>query len=129
MVGFPFAHVIVRPTDDLTLQMSYALLTNIHGRVTYRLAPPLRVYVGYDWNNENYFRAARDNIRDRLFFYDQEVKTGVMWNLGHNVTLDLHGGYAFDRYYFEGRNRSDSNVNRVNIGDGPFAAFQVQVRY
>ena len=32
MVGFPFANMTLRPTDDLSFQFSYALLTNIHAK-------------------------------------------------------------------------------------------------
>jgi hypothetical protein len=128
-IGFPFADVTYRPRDDLTLQVSYALLTNIHARATYRLAPRWGVYGGFDWENENYFRAERTDDRARFFYYDKRLTAGVRFNLARGVSLDLHGGYVFDRFYFEGRQLSDSDHNRVSVGDGPYGAFQLQIRY
>ena len=128
-VGLPFANVLVRPTDDLTLQLSYSLLTTVHARVTYRVLPPLRVYVGFDMDNESYYLADRLDEQDRFFYYSDRALAGLQWRLAPQATLDLSGGYAFDRYYFEGRSLSDSNQNRVDVGNAPFVALRVEVRF
>jgi hypothetical protein len=45
------------------------------------------------------------------------------------VVLDLSAGYDFDRFYFEGQQHSDLSYNRIDVGDGPFAAFKAVVRW
>jgi hypothetical protein len=129
VLGFPFASVNCRPTDDLTLSVSYALLTNVNARATYRVAPWLRVYTAFNVENESYFPVGRPDDRDRLFYYDDKVSAGVQCGLGPNWSLDVSGGYLFDRYFFEGRSRSDSNANRIDVGDGPFAGASLQLHF
>jgi hypothetical protein len=128
-VGFPFADINYRPTEDLTLQLSYALLTNVHAKAIYRVAPAWRVYGGFDWNTENYFLAERLDDRDRFFYYDKRLTAGVKWVVGPHADLDLSAGYDFDRFYFEGRQLSDSHNNRVDVGDGPFVGLNFQMKY
>jgi hypothetical protein len=127
-LGLPF-QIMYRPVEDLTLDLSYMLLTTIHARATYRLMPWLHIYGGYDWNNEAYLLSDRTDLNDRLFYYDQRVTAGVQWILCKNASLDLSAGYTFDRYYFIGQSFSDRNNNRIDVGDGPFVAFQLRARW
>lgn len=128
-IGFPFAGMTYRPTDDLTLQLSYALLTNIHAKAIYRLAPAVRVYGGFDWNSESYLRAERQEDTDRFDYEYKQVGGGVQVLLSHNADLDFSSGYDFDRFYFEGTSFSDQNRNRVDVGDGPFVGARLSFRY
>jgi hypothetical protein len=128
-IGLPFASVTYRPWDDLTLQLTYALLTNVHAKASYQLARPLRIFAAFDMYNESYFRAERLDDRDRFFYYDKRFSGGLHWRLSRHSSLDLSSGYLFDRYYFEGRNLNNGSNNRLNIGDGPFAAFQVRIHF
>jgi hypothetical protein len=127
-IGLPFL-LWWRPCDDLTLQLSYMLLTNVHARATYRICGPVRAYIGYDWMNESYFLANRPDVQDRFFYYDQRLTAGVQVNVGKHIMLDFSSGYVFNRYYFEGRQLSDSNANRIDVGDGPFLSFQTWIRW
>jgi hypothetical protein len=129
VIGFPFASVTYRPTDDLTLSLSYALLTTVHARATYRLAPRLRVYAAFDMENESYFRVGREDDRDRFFYYDDRASAGLLYTLGPNASLDLSGGYAFNRYYFEGQTLSDSQNNRIDVDAGPYLSIKLLIRY
>jgi hypothetical protein len=128
-IGFPFASVVYRPCDDLTLLFTYALLRTVHVRAVYRMAPAWRVYGSFDMENENYFLAERFDERSRFFYYDSRLSAGVQWNVCKEIFLDLSGGYVFDRYYFEGRSIRDSHFNRVNVGDGPFVMLNAGVKY
>jgi hypothetical protein len=127
-VGLPF-QLMYRPIDDLTLDLSYMLVRTVHARATYRLMPRLRVYVAYDWENESYFLADRENNNDRFFYYDMRLTSGVQWALSKRASLDLAAGYTFDRFYFEGQNYSNRNLNRLDIGDGPFGSVQFLIRW
>lgn len=129
IIGFPFVHVNYRPTDDLTLSVSYALLTNFSARATYRAAPWIRVYGSFNVENESYFRVDRPDDRDRLFSYDDKLAVGVQFPFSPWLNLDVSTGYVFNHYYFEGRSRSDRNSNRINIDDGPFLGANLQFRF
>lgn len=129
VIGFPFASVNYRPTDDLTLSASYALLTTVHGRVTYRLAGPLRIYAAFDMDDESYFRVGREDDQDRFFYYEDRVSGGLQYVFTPQANLELSGGYAFDRYYFEGQRLSDSQNNRIDVGDSPYVSLKLQIRY
>jgi hypothetical protein len=127
-IGLPF-QLMYRPIDDLTLDFSYMLLTNIHAQATYRLAAPLRLHAGFDWTNESYFLAERTDPQDRFFSYEKRLLVGVQYNLCRNASLDLTGGYVFDRFYFEGHQLSDSDQNRVDVGDSAFVSLRLQSRW
>jgi hypothetical protein len=127
-IGLPFL-VSYRPLDDVTLDFSYMLLTNIHARATYCIRPFLRVYAGYDWQNEGYLLADRANENDIFFYYDQRLTTGVQYLFNRHASIDLSGGYVFDRFYFQGRSLSDSHQDRIDVGNGPFISLQSQIRW
>src|SRR5262249_50746848 len=127
-IGLPF-QLMYRPIDDLTFDLSYMLLTTIHARATYRLCHPLRVFVGYDWGNESYFLADRLSEKDRFLSYDQRLTAGLQYHVTRNFALELSGGYAFDRFYFQGQHFSDRHHDRVDVGDGGFVSFQGQLRW
>jgi hypothetical protein len=127
-IGLPFA-LMWRPMDDLTLDFSYMLVRTVHARATYRICREIRVYGAFDWSNESYFLADRVNENDRFFYYDKRLSIGAFFILCRNATLDVSAGYVFDRFYFEGQHYSDSNNNRIDVGNGAFIAVRLGVRY
>jgi hypothetical protein len=127
-IGLPFA-VMYRPVDDLTLEFSYMLIRTVHARATYRLLDKLRLYTAYDWTNEGYFLADQTDIHDRFFYYDQRVTAGVQYVLTRHALLDLAAGYSFNRFFFEGRQFSDNNLDRVDVGDGPFLSLRLDIKF
>ena len=124
LIGFPFASFHYKPAKDLSFEISYFPVRSIRSRVSYRLFQPLQIYAAFDWRNEGYFRAERTDRWDRLFYYEKRVYAGARWNALRRVFLDLSGGYAFDKFYFEGRSYSDRDHNRVDVPGGAFLALQ-----
>ena len=130
MLGFPFANVIYRPVENLTLSMSYALLTNFHVRATYQIARSWSVFAGLEFDNENYWLADRQATDQLFFYYNDRLSAGSQIVFSRNVLLQFSGGYIFDRYYFEGTSfTSGQNFNRVSIEPGAFLAAHLQVRF
>jgi hypothetical protein len=127
-IGLPFM-VMYRPTEDVTLNFSYMLLTTIHARATYRVCPAVRAYVGFDWSNESWFIVPRPDDKDRLFYYEKRLSVGALTNIGRTFLLDISTGYVFDRFYFEGQHYNDRNFNRVDVNDAPLLSFQAQLRW
>ncbi len=128
VIGIPFTSIEVRPLDALTLEAQYFPIRRVRARITYQLFRPLRLFAGFDWDYDNYFRADRQNKDDQLFYYEKRLTAGVRFDLRH-VGFRLSGGYAFDRFYFEGEKYSDRHHNRIDIDAGPFVTLQVSIRF
>jgi hypothetical protein len=128
-VGLPFASITYRPQDDLTIQLTYAVLTTFHARATYRLAPHLKVFGAFDTNNESFLLVDRPEIRDRFFYFDMRLTGGLQYELSRRAVLELSSGYAFDRQYFQGKSITQSNANQVDVGAGPFLGLQINVNF
>ena len=127
-VGLPF-QMTYRPTDDLTFSFSYMLLTTVHAQVAYHCWGPIRVYAGYDWENEAYLPADRPDTKDRLFSYDMRLSGGVQAALGGRWMLDFSSGYLFDRFYAFGNSSALSTQDRIDAGAGPFLGLSCMMRW
>jgi len=128
-IGLPLV-VWWRPMDDLTVDLSYMLLTTVHAKATYHLCRPIRLYVAYAWENEAYLLADRPDSNDRFYNVDQRLTAGAKINFSPQTSLDLSSGYVFDRHFFEGKSiTSGTHFDRVDIGPGPYLALQFQVRW
>ena len=127
-IGLPFS-IRWRPLDDLQFDLSYVPVRTVHASVSYRLADGLGVYGGFDWTNESYFLADRFDSQERFFYYEKKLTTGVRYDITPRAAIDLSGGYAFDRFFFQGRSYSDSHQDRVDVGNGFFLSFRFQIRF
>ncbi len=128
VVGFPFTSVEWKPIERLTLQATYIPVRTVKAKVTYEMFRPLRVYAGFDWDHDWYLRADRDRTSHRLFYYEKRLTGGIRFDLKH-VGFEVSGGYAFDRFYFEGHSYSHRNENRIDVHSGPFVIGKVGVRF
>ena len=128
VAGVPFA-VRWMPTEALEFSATYVPVRMIHTQVSYRLFAPLRAYAGFDWDSQRFFRHDRSDTDARLSYYEKRVSAGIRWDITRAVSLDASGGYAFDRFWFEGEHYSDRHFNRIDLGDGPFATPRLGVRF
>jgi Domain of unknown function (DUF6268) len=127
-IGLPFS-VRWRPIEELLFDLSYTPIRNVHARASYRLLDGLGIYGGFDWTNEAYLLADRVDDRERFFYYEKTLSTGLRYDLDPTSAIDLSGGYAFDRFYFTGRQWSDQQHDRIDVGNGLFLSLRLQVRY
>ncbi len=127
-IGVPMM-VMWRPTDDWQFQASYMLIRTIHIKAQYRFTDRLRAFAAYDWSNEAYSLLDRPELDDRLFIYDQRVSLGLQAALMPHWTATASGGFIFDRYMFEGISSSSTSSDRVDLGNGPFAALNIATRF
>ncbi len=127
-IGLPLL-VMYRPLKDLFLTFSYVPIRTIHAQATYRIWGPWRAYLAYNWGNESWFLADRMDDRERLFYYDQRVTTGLQCNLATFCVLDISGGYAFDRFFFQGVGSTDQHNDRVDVGNGFVGTIRATVRW
>jgi hypothetical protein len=118
-----------RPTEEWQIQASYMLIRTIHVKARYRFAPRLSAFAAYDWSNEAYSLEDRPEQNDRFFIYDQRLSLGFEAALFRHCTASLSAGYVFDRNMFEGTSFASGGSNQVDLGDGPFAAMNIGLRY
>ncbi|MBX9678015.1 MAG: hypothetical protein K2X38_04565 [Gemmataceae bacterium] len=122
-IGLPFT-VMWKPEERLTLDFSYVPIRTVRAQVQYMIALPLRAYAAYEWDNESYFLANRASYFDKLQYYEMRLSAGTRLFLSAHFGFDLQAGYAFDRYYFQGRDYSDRRQDRIDVGAGPYLALQ-----
>jgi len=121
VIGAPYAWVEYKPVDKLKLS---ALVgpTDINARAAYQLTGDVSLYAGYDWGYQRFVRHNRRHGNERLFYYGQRVSAGVRWTIDEHLWIDAGGGYAFGRFFFEGKRYHNRHDRRFRIGDTPFAA-------
>jgi hypothetical protein len=126
--GFPFTSLQWKPFEKLTVQINYVPVRTVIAKVTYEIFQPLRVWAGFDWDDDWYLRANRNDSGDRLFYYEKRITGGIRFDLRH-VGFEVSGGYAFDRFYFEANDYHDRNENRIDIHSGPFVIGKINLRF
>jgi hypothetical protein len=127
-IGLPLS-VTWRPTEQWQFQASYMLIRTIHLKAIYRFTDRFNAFAAYDWSNEAYTLLDRPEETDRFFMYDQRLSIGLQALLARNCTASVSSGYVFDRFSFEGKSSTSTGVDRVDIGNGPFASLNLAVRY
>lgn len=120
VLGFPYSAVRWKATDWLQINAEYEFPRTVHTRVDFLLDHNVRLYGGFDWTNERFALHDRMEKDDRLFYYEKRLTAGARWNISDEMFIDVSGGWAFDRMFFEGRGYDDRDDNRLDIKDGPF---------
>ena len=129
VIGLPFLSVTYRPVDKVELVLDYAAVTDVLFRTYYVADSETRLFAGFTWWSQSWFRAGRTNYRDQLFRYEKRFEAGVVRNASKRVNVELVGGYAFDRYFAEIKDFSLTGRNRVDIAPGLFFALQVSLQF
>lgn len=129
LLGLPFSWAQWRPTEALTLQAAYVIPRTVHAKASYEIIKGLELYSGFDWQSRQWFRAGRSDDDDRLFYYEKKATLGLQIELAQGLTIDLTGGYGFDRFFFEGEDYDDRGDSRISFGDGLFAAAEIALLF
>lgn len=127
LAGVPLASLRWKPADRWTIEASYFVPRNIHALISYEPSDAVLLFAGFDWTNQRFFRHDRRDDDDRLFYFEKRVEAGVQWEINQRVSLEAAGGWAFDRFWFEGEDYGDRGDNRVGMGDGPVVRVQCRV--
>jgi hypothetical protein len=129
LIGVPVTSARWSPTPDLQLYASYLVLRKVHAETDYRLWGPLWLTAAYDWDNQRFFRYDRTTEDARLSYYEMRATGGVRWDITPRVFLEATGGYAFNRFWFEGKTYQDRNDNRINLDNGPVISLRLSGRF
>ncbi len=127
-VGLPLA-VMWRPVEDLTINLSYVPLTIVNARATYGVAGKLFIFGGFEWLQEAYLLADRENTADRFMGYEKRLISGVRWDVSQHSSLEMDAGYAFDRKYGMGQNQVNNLHDQVDIAPGAFVSANFRIRF
>ncbi|HYS16848.1 MAG TPA: hypothetical protein VET45_07990 [Candidatus Binatia bacterium] len=128
VIGFPFSMIQYKPFEKLALDVEYFPFWTVRTRATWEIARPLRAYAGFQWDSDHFYRADRDDKDDKIFYSEMRVYGGLRFDLRH-VGFEVTGGYAFNRFYFEGDSYSDRHDNRIDVGPSPFVVGKVNIRF
>ena len=126
--GFPYSFLRWKAAERLTMTGSYLFPRTVRTRISYMMLKDIEAMAGFSWINWRYMRQGRKDTQDRLFFFEKRVFAGVQWILDDCLILEAKGGYAFDRFFFEGRDYNDK-ADRGDIADGPFLSASINWRF
>jgi hypothetical protein len=129
VVGFPFVTINYRPSKEVQFEFAYAAFTDVLTRVSYYLSDAARVFVGYEWTNQSWFRAGRPHRSDQLFLYEMHTECGFGWRTVSGIDFRVSGGYAFDRFFVENTGFSLQGRNRVELAPGPYLSAQLEFKF
>ena len=127
-IGIPFL-LKWKPWDDVTVEALYLPIRTVSARVTWDTLPGVRSFAAFNWSYESYFLAERDTYSDRLFSFEKRLTGGVSFDLPLNLALEISGGYAFDRIYFQGKSYADRYRDRVSLANGAFIQLQLRLKF
>jgi hypothetical protein len=129
VVGFPFVAIDYRPIRALQFELTYAALTDLLARASWHVTENGRLFTGFEWANQSWFRANRPDARDQFFMYEKRLESGIGWRFAPQLDFRLSGGHAFDRFFVENRGLSFSGRNRVDLAPGSFITGQLEFKY
>ncbi len=128
VIGFPFSMIRYKPFENLTLDAEYYPFWTVRSRATWEIFQPLRAYVGFQWDSDHFYRADRDDKDDKIFYREMRLYAGIRFDLRH-IGFEVTGGWAFNRFYFEGEGYSDRHDNRIDVGSGPVIVGKINLRF
>ena len=118
LLGLPLASVRWRPIKKLNLYGLYVYPRTIVTKVGYNILGPAELYGGFEWTYMRWFLHERTDKKDRLFFFQKQLKLGIKSPLYKGLSADLACGYVFDRLWFQGDDYDDRNQDRVDLENG-----------
>jgi hypothetical protein len=129
LIGAPAMYLNFAPSANTEIKLMYIVTTDVHAKISYNLTERLKLYGVFDWDNEVFARAGRETRRDKLCYYEKTLSAGLHWQVLKYAGVDLTGGYAFDRFFYEAKDYSHRGTDKVDFKDGPFVQIHVGVPF
>ena len=129
LMGVPAFAVNWRPRPGWSVRAFYLIPRTVHAKVSCEVLRDVKLYGAFDWDSQHFFRHDRRDDSDRLQYYEKRATLGLSWQVTPRCTVDLGGGYAFGRFWFEESSYDERGESRIDLDDGPFAFLKVNVRF
>jgi hypothetical protein len=128
-IGLPFT-LKWRPAERWLIELNYLPVLTITAKASYEWAEHRWLYLGYESFQETYLLADRSDNDDRFVGFEQRLIGGVRWDVGKRGTLDLHGGYAFGRYFGTGQNQIGGGLeDELDLPSSAFVGANLSLRF
>jgi len=129
LVGLPVSFLRAQWESGWGVSLLYFLPRTARAEVSYRFPLEATAFASFQMDHEQHFRAGRDDEDRRLTYYEKRWEAGLRYAGTAGFGLELAAGYAFDRYYFEGRDFGDRGDDRIDIQNGPFLRGEAKVAF
>lgn len=135
-LGFPFASVAWKPTEQVELSFLYALPDFFALAAKYNLTEKAALFLRYDGRTEAFHSDAFDNNLDRILYEQRRIEAGVELTLvkpaadtsGLTVAFDTAVGYAFSQEFSQGFDFRD-NDEIFDPTDEPYIRFGLNLDF
>jgi hypothetical protein len=127
-IGVPFL-MKWKPWKGFQIDAYYMPIRIASVKASWDLGEGWHAYTAFNWFYDAFFLYDRPNNSDRFFGYEKRLTAGLQFDLPLSLQLDVSAGWAFDRFFFQGRYYSDRNFDRVSVESGPFAALSLGIRF
>jgi hypothetical protein len=128
MLGFPFASLNYKVSSDANARFYIFGPRTIGTEFSQRVGGPVRAYAGFDWGQQEWMRANRDDDKNRIFYDTKKLALGIRSPIGGGFSIDLSGGREFDRRFFENRSSSSKDVPYASLANDWFIETQLSWR-
>jgi hypothetical protein len=129
LLGLPYLLLDKQLSPSWRFLAEYEAPREATFELSHRLMKDLTIHVDAALTSENFFRRANPRTEERMTFRETRVGGGFRYALGPDVTFKAGGGYAFERYWYEGEDFSDRRRNRVEIDDAAYVEFGFGARF
>ncbi len=130
LAGIPLLFVNWSPAAGVKLRGFYFPIHTVFLGAEYSLGSGCKIFADWRWENDRYYRYGREDRDHRLFWYEQRLEAGLALEAGPGMELTLAGGYAYDRFFFEGKSYEDDRTeNRINLAPGIFLSARAAARF
>jgi hypothetical protein len=125
VLGFPFAAINYQATDDLAMRASLFGPRTLSAETAQRIRGPIKAYLGFNWDQLEWMRAHRNDYKNRIVYDEKRAVVGVRGPIAAGLKLDISGGRAFDRRFFENRSSDAEDGPRASLRNGWFVVGQL----
>lgn len=129
LAGLPASFLCAQWESGWGVSLFYLIPRTARAEASYRVSPATQLLAAFHMDHEGHFRAGREHEDHRLFYYEKRLEAGLRHDATADLSLEAAAGYAFDRYYFEGRDFGDRGGDRIDVQSGPFLWGEVKVRF
>lgn len=126
-LGIPFS-LSYRP-GCWSFDFNWMPVRNFRAQAAYQITDALQIYSRYQWANDSWFLESRTEDRDRLFYYEMTLTAGLRYQLADRLFAELGAGYAFDRFFFQGRRFDDRDNERIDLASGLLIQAGLSMRF